>query len=65
MAKTVEVPTALLKKMSKAAQVLQEVEEEFEDFLLASDPAFLAKMRKARSEHLAGKTKPISRLTKS
>jgi hypothetical protein len=52
-----------LKKVSKAAQVLQEIEEEFEGFLLTSDPAFLAKMRKARAEYLAGKTKPVFRLT--
>ena len=63
MGKTVEVPVTLLKKMSKDAQVIHEVEEEFEDFLLASDPTFLAKMRKARAEHLGGKVKPLSRST--
>lgn len=65
MAKTVEVPTVLLKKLSRAAQVLHEVEAAFEDFLMASDPAFLAKMRKARAEHLAGKTRLLSRLSSS
>ena len=59
MAKTVAVPTALLKKMSRAAKALQELEEDFEDLLLSAAPGFLSKMRKARAEHLAGKTKPV------
>ncbi|MBI5683373.1 MAG: hypothetical protein HZC45_09505 [Deltaproteobacteria bacterium] len=64
MPKTIEVPAILIKKMSKAASAFQELEDELEDFLLLSNPEFLAKMHRSRADHLAGKTRPIEELKK-
>ncbi len=64
MSKTIEVPVTLIKKLSKATRAFQELEDELEDFLLFSDPEFLAKMRRSRANHLAGKTRPVDDLKK-
>ena len=64
MAKTIEVPASLIKKLSKATHAFQELEDELEDFFLLSDPEFLAKMRCSRADHLAGKTRSIDELKK-
>jgi hypothetical protein len=64
MSKTIEVPVTLIKKLSKATRAFQEIEDELEDFLLLSDPEFLAKMHRSRANHLAGKTRPIDDLKK-
>lgn len=47
------------------AQVYQKVEEfydEFEDFAFSSDLKFIKKMRKAKREHFAGKTRALAEL---
>jgi hypothetical protein len=54
MAKTVEIPIALLKAMARATEAFGRLEDELEDYLLGQDPAFIARMREARSSHLAG-----------
>lgn len=64
MPKTIEVPESLIKKISKATRAFQELEDELEDFLLLSDPEFLAKMRRARTNHTAGRVRPIEALKK-
>lgn len=64
MAGTVTIPLSLFKKMSKATQAFQDLEDEFENFLLASNPEFVAKMRSARRDHVAGKTKSLQKLKK-
>lgn len=64
MSKTIEIPVSLIKKLSKAAHAFHELEDELEDFLLLSDPEFLAKMHRSRKYHLAGKTRPFSKLKK-
>ena len=64
MPRTIAVPESLLKKLSKATRAFQELEDELEDFLLISDPEFLAKMRSARASHLSGNTRPLSDLKK-
>ncbi len=64
MPKTIEVPVSLIKKLSKATHAFHELEDELEDFLLLSDPEFLAKMRRSRANHLAGKTRSIDELKK-
>lgn len=62
MPKTIEVPASLIKKISKATHAFHELEDELEDFLLLSDSEFLAKMRRSRKNHLAGKTRPLESL---
>ena len=64
MSKTIEVPVALIKKLSKATRAFQELEDELEDFLLLSEPEFLDKMRRSRVSHLTGKTRPLEELKK-
>lgn len=64
MSKTIAVPESLLKKLSQATRAFQQLEDELEDFLLLSDPEFLAKMRSARAGHLSGKTRPLKALKK-
>jgi hypothetical protein len=64
MPKTIEVPESLIKKISKASRAFQELEDELEDFLLLSDPIFLAKIRRSRADHVAGKVRPIEALKK-
>ncbi len=64
MTKTMEVPISLIKKLSKATQAFQELGDELEDYLLLSDTEFLAKMRRCRADHLAGKTRPLGELKK-
>ena len=54
MAKTIEVPVSLLRKMARAATAFSAFEDELEDFLLAQDDAFISKVREARASHLAG-----------
>jgi len=62
--KSIEILVSLMKKLSKAAHAFHEREDELEDFLLLSDPEFIAKMRRSREYHLAGKTRPFSELEK-
>ncbi len=62
MSKTISVPVSLLRKISLAANAFHELEDELEDFLLAHDPDFIAKMRQSRQEHLAGNTSSLEDL---
>lgn len=62
--KTISIPTNLLDKMINAVEYFEDFNNEFEDFLLRHDNAFIKKMMKARNEHLKGKVKQISELKK-
>lgn len=64
MPKTVNIPVSLLKKITLTIHVFHEVEDELEDFLLANDLDFIAKMRQSRKEHLAGETSSFEDLKK-
>ncbi|GAB4545429.1 MAG: hypothetical protein Fur0020_14500 [Thermodesulfovibrionia bacterium] len=64
MGKTINVPISLLEKISEAARVFEDIEDEIEDFLLSKDPRFLAKMRRSRKDHLSGRTRPLKSLKK-
>lgn len=58
MPQVVEVPSDLVKRFARAAEAFDELEDAFEDFLIAHNPAFLRRLRRARREHLSGKTRP-------
>ena len=62
MADTVEVPVSLLRKLAEAARTFDELQDELEDYLLAKDSKFIARMRQARTEHLSGNVRPLSDL---
>jgi hypothetical protein len=64
MQKTVEIPVSLFKKMSKAASAFDTFEDEMEDFVLSQSPEFIEKMRRARKDHLSGKTSSLKSLKK-
>jgi len=64
MPKTVEIPVSLFDKISKAARAFEKMGDEMEDFFFSRDDAFLTKMRQARKNHTAGKTRPLEVLKK-
>lgn len=61
-AKTIEVPKRVVDSMVEAYQKWEEFRDEFEDFILSRDNAFIKKMRKARKEDRAGKTRNLAEL---
>lgn len=62
---TVAVPKKIMASMVEAYKKWGEFMSEFEDFSLGSDREFLSRMRKAKKEHLLGKTKNLRDLRKS
>ena len=62
MSKTVTIPDTLLKKFSKASEAFHSFEDDLEEYLLTSDPKFIDKMRRARKEHISGKTRALKEL---
>jgi hypothetical protein len=60
MPRMISVPETLIDKISKAGRAFQALEDELEDYLLASDPAFIEKMRRSRKAHLESKVRPFS-----
>ena len=56
---TVEIPVRLLHRIMETERTLVSVSDELEDFLSAHDPTFLKKMRSARREHRAEKTRSL------
>ncbi|MBE0480913.1 MAG: hypothetical protein IBX68_08030 [Dehalococcoidia bacterium] len=62
MAETMEVPVSLLKKIAEAARAFEELEDELEDYLLASDSELITGLRQARADHVSGKVRPLSDL---
>jgi hypothetical protein len=58
MGQTVQVPPELIEKFEHATEAFDELQDAFEDFLIAHNPAILRRLRKARREQLAGKTRP-------
>jgi len=59
MATTVQIPTNLFRKFLQAGEAFDKFSDAYEDFLLAHNPKLLRELRKARHEHLAGKTRPF------
>lgn len=59
MGQTVEVPTEVFNKFLRATRALDDFRDAMEDFFIANNPAILRKLRRARHEDLAGKTRPF------
>ncbi len=57
MGQTIEVPAELFSKFLRASEALDELHDAFEDFLILHNPGLLRRLRKARREQLAGKTR--------
>jgi len=58
----ISIPVSLLEKMSEAARAFEEAQDELEDYLLAHDEDFLARMRQARARQLRGEARPLDDL---
>ena len=61
---TVTVPKRVIISMVEAYEKWSEFMSEFEDFSLGSNKEFLSGMRKAKKEHLLGKTRNMGDLRK-
>ena len=59
MAHTLQIPTELINKFLRASAALDNLHDALEDFLIVNNPALLRKLRKARREDQAGKTRPF------
>jgi hypothetical protein len=57
MGQTVEIPVDLYNKWLRAGEALEDWRDTFEDFLIVNNPGLLRRLRKARQEHLSGKTR--------
>ena len=57
MADTVQVPADLFKRLVHATSAFDELHDAFEDFLILHNPALLRRLRRARREHLSGRTR--------
>ena len=62
MPRMISVPESLIDKISKAGRAFQALEDELEDYLLASDQTFIEKMRRSRKAHLESEVRPFSLL---
>jgi len=62
--KNISIPKNLFDSMIQTYQKWERFSNELEDFLMSSNDDFIKKMRKARQEHLGGKTKPLADLKK-
>ncbi len=61
---TIAVPKRVVASMLEAYKQWSEFMSEFEDFSLGSNKEFLSGVRKAKKEHLLGKTKNMRDLRK-
>ena len=57
---TITLPRAVVEKVLTAAEAFAGLQEELEDYLIAREPRLVKKLRQARREHLAGKTRPFA-----
>ncbi len=64
MGQTVEVPTEIFTKFMRATRALDEFRDAMDDFFIAHNPSLLRKLRGARREDLAGKTRPFDEFVK-
>jgi hypothetical protein len=60
MPPTVTIPESVFKKLQHAAKAAVEAHEALEDYLLSTDASFLSRMRAARANHRARRTKPLA-----
>lgn len=62
MPQTIQVPAKLFQKFLRAGEALSDLHDSFEDYLIATNPRLLRKLRRSRREQLAGKTRPFDEL---
>ena len=56
---TITLPKRVLEEFLHASEAFASLQDTLEDYLIAHQPNLLKKLRQARREHLAGKTRPF------
>lgn len=64
MSQTLQLPSHLVKRLAAVCVEFEELHDELEDFLISQNPRLMRKLRKARHEDLAGKTRPYDQLAR-
>ena len=59
---TITLPKRFVEQMIKVSVQFETLHDELEDFLIVRQPHLIKKLRRARQEHLSGKTHPFSGL---
>lgn len=57
---TITLPTRVIEQVLQTSEELILLHDELEDYLIATHPSLIKKLRQARREHLAEKTKPLA-----
>ena len=55
----VSLPKRVVEKLVRVSLAAEELHGELEDYLMASQPRLVKRLRQARREHLTGKTRPF------
>lgn len=59
-----ELPSRLVRRLAEVCVELEEAHDELEDFLVSQSPQLLRKLRRARRQHIEGKTRPYDDLAR-
>lgn len=62
MSQTLQLPSHLVERLAEVCIEFEDLHDDLEDFLISRNPRSLRKLRKARREDLAGKTRPYDQL---
>lgn len=61
---TINLPKASVERLFDAMRFYELAQNEIEDFLISGNKTMMAKIKKARAEHLSGGTKDFQNLLK-
>ncbi|MGH9352611.1 MAG: hypothetical protein ACRD2G_10695 [Terriglobia bacterium] len=64
MSQTLPIPSHLMKRLAEVCIEFEELHDELEDFLISRNPRLMRAVRKARREHIEGKTRPYADLAR-
>ena len=56
---TITLPKRMVEQVVRVSLAFEALQDELEDYLIATKPALVKKLRRARREHLVGKTRPF------
>ena len=56
---TVTLPRRVLEQVLRVSSDFETLQGELEDYLIASQPALVNRLRRARREHLTGRVRPF------
>ncbi|HEV2499757.1 MAG TPA: hypothetical protein VGY31_09290 [Terriglobia bacterium] len=64
MSQTLQVPSHLVKRLAEVCIKFEELHGELEDYLISRNPRLMRNLRKARREHIKGKTRSYNDLAR-